>query len=30
MLMLAGIGFWHARRVAKDVTAEGQPVGAHV
>jgi hypothetical protein len=30
MLLLAGIGFWHSRRAATDVTAEGQPVGAHV
>lgn len=30
MLLLAGIGFWHSRRAAADVTAEGQPVGAHV
>src|SRR3954449_2810252 len=29
MLLLAGIGFWHSRRAATDVTAEGQPVGAH-
>jgi predicted lipid-binding transport protein (Tim44 family) len=30
MLVLAGIGFWHSRRSTPDVTAEGQPVGAHV
>jgi hypothetical protein len=29
MLLLAGFGFWHSRRAATDVTAEGQPVGAH-
>ena len=28
MLLLAGIGFWHSRRAAKDVAAEAQPVGA--
>jgi hypothetical protein len=30
MFLLAGIGFWHSRRAAKDVTAQGQPVGAPV
>jgi hypothetical protein len=28
MFLLAGIGFWHSRRAAKDVTAAAQPVGA--
>jgi hypothetical protein len=28
MFLLAGIGFWHSRRTAKDVTAAAQPVGA--
>ncbi len=28
MLLLAGIGFWHSRRAATDVTAAAQPVGA--
>ena len=28
MFLLAGIGFWHSRRAAKDVTAGAQPVGA--
>jgi hypothetical protein len=30
MLVLSVFGFWHSRKAAQDVTAEGQPVGAHV
>jgi len=28
MFLLVGIGFWHSRRAARDVTAGAQPVGA--
>ena len=30
MLLLVGIGFWHARRARNDVAAGTQPVGAQV
>ena len=30
MLLLVGIGFWHARRARHDVATGTQPVGAHV
>jgi hypothetical protein len=30
MLLLVGIGFWHARRARNDVATGTQPVGAQV
>ena len=30
LLLLVGLGFWHARRVSHPVVAVSQPVGAHV